>query len=90
MHCSFTEVPAGSIFVAGRPVDGARMVGLIRDGRSKEIRAQLLEGFADAWCGITGDAKEKLALFLVEIPGANVMEEGVILPEITDEPGAIY
>ena len=41
-------------------------------------------------CAITGDAKEGLAIFLQEIPGANVMEDGVILPEITEEPGAIY
>jgi phenylpyruvate tautomerase PptA (4-oxalocrotonate tautomerase family) len=90
VHCSFVEVPPGSIFVAGEPVAGSRMVGLIRDGRSAQVRAQLLHGIADAWCAITGDAKESLAIFLQEIPGANVMEDGVILPEITDEPGAIY
>ena len=90
VHCSFVEVPSGSIFVAGEPVDGPRMVGLIRDGRSTEVRAKLLHGLADAWCEITGDAKESLAIFLAEIPGANVMEEGVILPEATDEPGAVY
>ncbi|WP_236792191.1 tautomerase family protein [Amycolatopsis sp. GM8] len=90
VHCSFAEVPPGSIFVAGKPVTGPRMVGLIRDGRSTEVRARLLHGIADAWCAITGDAKEDLALFLQEIPGANVMEDGVILPEVTEEPGAIY
>lgn len=90
VHCSFVEVPPGSIFVAGEPVTGARMVGLIRDGRSTAVRAELLEGFANSWCAITGDPKESVAIFLQEIPGANVMEDGVILPEITDEPGAIY
>ncbi|MBW0103932.1 tautomerase family protein [Pseudonocardia sp. KRD291] len=90
VHCSFVEVPKGSIFVAGEPVDGSRMVGLIREGRSATVRAELIHGLADAWCAITGDAKESLAIFLHEIPGANVMEDGVILPEITEEPGAIY
>jgi phenylpyruvate tautomerase PptA (4-oxalocrotonate tautomerase family) len=90
VHCSFVEVPQGSIFVAGEPVTGARMVGLIRDGRSTAVRAGLLEGFASSWCAITGDPKESVAIFLQEIPGANVMEDGVILPEITEEPGAIY
>ncbi|MFI5613295.1 4-oxalocrotonate tautomerase family protein [Amycolatopsis sp. NPDC051903] len=89
VHCSFTEVPKGSIFVAGEPVDGARMVGLIRDGRSAEVRAKLIHGIADAWSEITGDSKESLAIFLQEIPGANVLEDGVILPETADEPGAI-
>lgn len=90
VHCSFVEVPPGSIFVAGEPVEGPRMVGLLRDGRSTEIRAKLLHGFADAWSEITGDDKRSLAIFLSEIPGANVMEEGVILPEVTEEAGAIY
>jgi phenylpyruvate tautomerase PptA (4-oxalocrotonate tautomerase family) len=89
VHCSFIEVPAGSIFVAGEPVDSPRMVGLIRDGRSAEVRGQLIHGIADAWCALTGDAKESLAIFLHEVPGANVMEDGVILPESADDPGAV-
>ena len=90
VHCSFVEVPAGSIFVAGEPVDGSRMVGIIREGRSTEVRANLIHGIADAWCEITGDTKESVAIFIQEIPGANALEDGVILPESTEEPGAIY
>lgn len=89
VHCAFHEVPPGSIFVAGEPVEGARMVGLIRDGRSPEVRAKLIHGIADAWCEITGDDKKDIAIFLHEVPGANVLEEGVILPETADDPGAI-
>ena len=44
---------------------------------------------ADAWCEITGDRKEDVAIFLHEVPGANVLEDGVILPESADDPGAI-
>ena len=90
VHCSFVEVAPESVFVAGQAVDGARMVGLIREGRSTEVRAKLLHGFADAWCSITGDPKTSVAIFLHEVPGANVLEDGQILPEITEEPGAIY
>ncbi|GAA3237055.1 hypothetical protein GCM10017691_35820 [Pseudonocardia petroleophila] len=89
VHCSFVEVPPGSIFAAGEAVTGPRMVGLIRNGRSAELRGKLLHGLADAWCAITGDAKEDVAIFLHEVPGANVLEDGVILPEAADEPGAI-
>jgi phenylpyruvate tautomerase PptA (4-oxalocrotonate tautomerase family) len=89
VHCAFIEVPADSFYVAGETVTAARMVGLIRDGRSAAVRAQLIHGIADAWCEITGDSKESLAIFLQEIPGANVMEDGVILPETADDPGAI-
>jgi phenylpyruvate tautomerase PptA (4-oxalocrotonate tautomerase family) len=90
VHCSFVEVPPGSIFVSGEPVSGSRMVGIIRQGRSTEVKAKLIHGLADAWCEITGDPKDSLAIFIHEIPGANSLEDGVILPEITDEPGAIY
>ena len=90
VHCSFVEVPPGSIFVAGEPVSGSRMVGIIREGRSTEVRAKLLHGLADAWSEITGDPKESLAIFIQEIPGANVLEDGVILPEIAADPGAIF
>ncbi|MCD2192103.1 tautomerase family protein [Actinomycetospora endophytica] len=89
VHCSFTETAEESIFVAGEAVTSPRMVGLIREGRSPEVRARLLHGIADAWSGITGDAKESLAIFLVEMPGANAMEDGVVLPEITADVGAI-
>lgn len=89
VHCSFVEVPPESIFVEGQAVSGARMVGLIRSGRSAKVRGELLHGLADAWCAITGDPKESVAVFLHEVPGANVLEDGVILPEAHDEPGAI-
>ena len=89
VHCSFVEVPPESIFVAGEPVTGPRLVGLIRSGRSTEIRGRLLHGLADAWCEVTGDRKEDVAIFLHEVPGANVLEEGSILPEAADDAGAI-
>ncbi|GAA4894545.1 tautomerase family protein [Actinomycetospora straminea] len=89
VHCSFVEVPAGSVFVAGEPVTGPRMVGIIRDGRSAEVRGRLLHGLADAWCEITGIAKKDVAIFLQEVPGANVLEDGEILPESSQDPGAI-
>jgi phenylpyruvate tautomerase PptA (4-oxalocrotonate tautomerase family) len=88
VHCSFVEVPPGSIFVAGEPVTGPRMVGIIRDGRSAEVRGRLLHELADAWCAVTGGAKEELAIFLQEVPGANVLEDGEILPESSEDAGA--
>ena len=90
VHCSFVEVSPEGIYVSGEPVSGSRMVGIIRQGRSTEVKAKLIHGLADAWCEITGDPKESLAIFLQEIPGANALEDAVILPEIPDEPGATY
>ena len=68
-------------------MNGPRMVGLIREGRSTATRAKLLHGPADAWCAITRDPKESVAIFLHEVPGANVLEDGEILPEAAEEPG---
>jgi phenylpyruvate tautomerase PptA (4-oxalocrotonate tautomerase family) len=89
VHCAFVEVAPDAIFAAGEAVNGPRMVGLIREGRSVEVRGKLLHGIADAWCAITGDPKDSVAIFLHEVPGANVLEDGKILPEVADEPGAI-
>lgn len=89
VHCSFVEVPPGSIFVAGEAVSGPRMVGIIRDGRSAALRGRLLHGLADAWSEITGVAKGEMALFIQEVPGANVLEDGEILPESAEDEGAI-
>lgn len=89
VHCSFTEVAPQSIFIAGEPVTGPRMIGLLREGRSAEVKAKLLHGFADAWSEITGESKDDLAIFLHEVPGSNVLEDGVILPEAADDPGAV-
>jgi phenylpyruvate tautomerase PptA (4-oxalocrotonate tautomerase family) len=89
VQCSFTEVAPGSIYEAGEAVEGPRMVGLIRAGRSPEVRRKLIGELADAWCGITGDARTDLGIFIVEIPGANVMEGGRILPEASEDVGAI-
>jgi len=82
VHCSFVEVPPGSIFVAGKPVNTPRMVGLIRSGRTAEVKAHLMRRLADEWSAITGEPVEQLALFLHEVPGGNVMEDGEILPEV--------
>jgi phenylpyruvate tautomerase PptA (4-oxalocrotonate tautomerase family) len=90
VHCSFVEVPPGSVFVSGEAVDSPRMVGLIRQGRSAEVRSRLIHGLADAWCAITGDAKEDVAVFLHEVPGVNILENGHTLPEAAEDPGAIF
>jgi phenylpyruvate tautomerase PptA (4-oxalocrotonate tautomerase family) len=85
VHCSFVEVPPGSIFVAGEAVTGPRMVGIIRSGRSAEVRGRLLHELADAWCEITGNRKNDVAIFLQEVPGANVLEDGAVLPEASED-----
>lgn len=85
VHCSFLEVERDSIFVAGEPVNFPRMVGLIRSGRDGEVKARLLHRLAEGWSAITGEPVGQLALFLHEVPGGNVMEDGEILPEVNPD-----
>ena len=83
VHCSFVEVPRDSIFVAGEPVNFPRMVGLIRSGRNADVKTHLMHRLAEEWSAISGEPVRELALFLHEVPGGNVMEDGEILPEVS-------
>jgi phenylpyruvate tautomerase PptA (4-oxalocrotonate tautomerase family) len=85
VNCSFTEVPPGSIFAGGRPAGGGRMVGIIRQGRSEEVKRKLVTALADAWVSVTGEPVEDIALFVHEVPGYQVMEYGQLLPEASED-----
>ena len=85
VNVSFTEVSPGSIFVAGKEVPHGRMVGIIRTGRTPEIKRELINRLAAAWSEVTGEPVEGFALFLQEVPGSAVMEEGRILPEASED-----
>jgi phenylpyruvate tautomerase PptA (4-oxalocrotonate tautomerase family) len=85
VHCSFVEAASGSMFVDGEETTSPRMMGLIRSGRSEELRGRLIHGIADAWSEITGDPKDELSIFLHEVPGANCFEYGSILPEASED-----
>jgi phenylpyruvate tautomerase PptA (4-oxalocrotonate tautomerase family) len=85
VNVSFTEVPSGSIFVAGKVVPYGRMVGLIRSGRSPETKRKLITELAAAWSQVTGEPMEGFALFIVEQPGSSIMEDGKILPEASED-----
>ncbi len=86
VNCSFVEVPQGSIFVAGTTVEAGRMVGLIRHGRSEELKRKVIMVPADAWVSVTGEEIEGIALFLHEVPGYQVLENGQLLPEASEDP----
>lgn len=81
VNVSFVEVPPGNLFVGDEPVSGGRMVGIIRSGRTAEVKRELITGLADAWSAVTGEPRDGFAIFLQEVPGAMVMEYGDTLPE---------
>ena len=90
VHCSFLEAPRGSMFIEGEETTLTRMMGLIRSGRSEEVRGRLIhQRIADAWSEITGGARDELSIFLYEVPGANCFKYELILPEASEDVGAV-
>ena len=85
VNCSFAEVAPGSIFAGGSAVDGGRMVAIIRQGRSEDVKRKLIMALADAWVSVTAERIEDIALFVHEVPGYQVMENGVLLPEASED-----
>ena len=85
VNCSFTEVSPGSIFAGGSAVEHGRMVGIIRQGRSEEVKRKLMTALADAWVSVTGEPADGIALFVHEVPGYQVMEYGQLLPEAAED-----
>lgn len=85
VNCAFVEVPAGSLFNAEQPVEHGRMVGIIRAGRTVEVKRELITRLAQAWAEVSGEPVDQLALFLQEVPGHQVLEHGEILPEASED-----
>jgi phenylpyruvate tautomerase PptA (4-oxalocrotonate tautomerase family) len=85
VNVSFTEVPPGSLFVAGEPVTFGRMVGIIRTGRTEEDKRKLINKLAEAWSEVTEEPSEGFAIFLQEVPGSLMLEYGDVLPEASED-----
>ena len=85
VNCTFVEVEAGSIYVGGDVTEFGRMVGIIRRGRTEEVKRQLLTELAHAWSTLAQEPLDKLALFLHEIPGYQAMENGELLREASED-----
>jgi phenylpyruvate tautomerase PptA (4-oxalocrotonate tautomerase family) len=85
VHVIFTDVAPGDGFVGGEISTKSVIIGLIRAGRSREIKTGLLLGISEAWQKITGQAEEDIVVGLQDIPAKDVVEGGLILPEPGEE-----
>ena len=83
----FIDLPKGNLFLAGKPVSGARMVGTIRR-RSEALKRELLTKLAQSWSDATGEPVTEVVMFLTEVPGYQVFEGGELLLEAEQDPGA--
>lgn len=88
VHCSFTELPSASVYVGGEVADKARLVGIIRPGRSVEVKKRLITQLGEAWADVTGEPLADYAIWLHEVPGYQTMENGELLPEASEDEAA--
>jgi phenylpyruvate tautomerase PptA (4-oxalocrotonate tautomerase family) len=84
VNCTFTEVAEDAIFIAGAAVSGARMVGIIRR-RPEHLKRKLVMALGEGWASATGEPIENVVMALVEIPGYQGLEDGVLLGEAEDD-----
>jgi phenylpyruvate tautomerase PptA (4-oxalocrotonate tautomerase family) len=81
VHCQFREVAVGCTFVGGDVSDGARLVGIICTGRTEAVKRELLTRLGEGWAELTGEPLESYGLWLHEVPGYQMLEDGQLLPE---------
>ena len=82
----FTAVTAGKHFIGGKIYRTPHLFvhGLIRAGRSAEEKNSLIKDITEKTCVSAGVGPEDVWVYLQEIPAAQMVEFGRILPE----PGA--
>jgi phenylpyruvate tautomerase PptA (4-oxalocrotonate tautomerase family) len=77
----FETLSPDSIYSGGKPAVNAVIVGLFREGRSTEVKAQVLNELWSMYKNVTGLSDDQLWVSLTEIPASNAMEFGALLPE---------
>ena len=76
----FHEFQPSDIFTGGKPLPCAMIRGVIRAGRSPEVKAQLLKELWAMLHEVTGLEDDKLLVSVQDNPAGNVMEAGTIMP----------
>ncbi len=77
----FETVSPDSIYSGGKPAVNALIVGIFREDRSTEVKAQVLNELWSMYKNVTGLSDDQLWVSLTEIPASDAMFLGAILPE---------
>ena len=79
----FNDVTHGNHYVGGSPLRTEQIFvhGHIRAGRTAERKRELLEGMVDAISETTSVAKRYIWAYISELPPAQMIEYGHVLPE---------
>ncbi|MFT3730346.1 MAG: tautomerase family protein [Hyphomicrobium sp.] len=78
----FADIAPGSHFIGGRDAPSGHIWirADIRGGRTQEQKEQLLNRIADETAQIAGVSKDKVWIYISDIPGPSVLEFGHVLP----------
>jgi len=79
----FNEIPTGNHFMGGTRADPDVVFihGHVRSGRSPEQKRQLLVRIVDAVRAATMISKTSIWVYVVDLPPAQMLEYGHVLPE---------
>lgn len=77
----FQTVPPDSTFVGGKPAANIMIVGIVKEGHSRESKAKLLKGLWTMCKNATHLSDDQIWVSVNEIPPNNGMEYGAVLPE---------
>lgn len=86
VHVIFDTYISGNGFSGGQPSRGAFIRASIRGGRSQQVKEKLLHELTELWLAISPRTKRgDMLVSLLETPGTNVMEGGVLMPHPRDD-----
>jgi len=86
VHVLFDTYSPESAYSGGTRSRAAFIRGSIRAGRTQEVKEQLLQQLTELWLGVCPRTKPAdLLVTLLETPGSNVMEGGILLPHPKDD-----
>jgi len=82
----FHDTQPGSWFMGGKKLDGSQvyLCGHIRGGRPAEMKRDLIMGLRDVLTKHAEVSRNQVWVYIVELPAAQMVEFGHLLPE----PGA--
>jgi len=78
----FLDRPQGDWFVGGQPLEGPQVFvhGQIRAGRSGEVKLELLRRLVDVTAEVSGLPRNRVWVYLVDLPAEQMAEYGHVLP----------
>lgn len=79
----FVDVKEGNYFMGGRKLTSGHVFvhGQIREGRSDEVKQQLLKDLMRSTARIAGLKEAQIGVYLVDVPAQQIAEYGSVLPK---------